>query len=836
MTPERWAEVTAIFEAASQQPAATRAAWLDSHCDDSEIRAEVAAMLAAYDTDPEFLEQPTDAAGAMEDAVADALIGRRLGAYKLVRQIGRGGMGVVYEAQRDDQEFDRRAAVKVLPVWRSATFGERFRFERRVLAGLDHPGIARLIDAGTTPDGVTYVVLEYVDGQPVTTWCEAHAVSIRDRVALAERIGDAVTYAHQRLVIHRDLKPANILVDADGQPKLLDFGIAALVADDGASRGTTRTGQHSFTPEYASPEQVRGERVTTATDVYSLGVLCYRMLTGTAPYDLQGLSPLQVIQTICDVEPPPPSTVAGADARRSLHGDLDAVLLKALQKAPGDRYASVAEFAADLRAWRTGHPVTAAPASTAYRLRRFVGRHRKAVAAGVAVVVALATGGAATAWQAHVAQLERDKAQNRFTQIQEFSRSLLFEVHDALRNVPGATDARRLLLDRAVTFLDGLAADAGDDATLKRELAAAYQQLANVQGNQFSENVGDTAGALASLRKAVRYVDELHVDEPEDTRLLILAVHIHFDLAAVLTQRDDPERDGAQALHAALINELETRHGHDPATVAMVAEGYSDIGRMRVDGGDIPGGRRAFEHSVALYESLPAAGQPVGVVRGRAFALKRLGAVLLRANELAASEQRYLQALALDEEAVRRDDRPTTRYDITFTMSDLALVQARRERWDDAEALWLRALAIRQQALAEDPKNARARSGVGTLLGRLGGAATARRDYARAIERYREEVATRLPMLTASGSLPGRVSEIGWARLRLAEALVARAGAERGHRDGAPWTAEARQILASVRRGDGKISVSAGNEPDFIALYDGLRTHLQFASPGRAPR
>ncbi|MFN7978667.1 MAG: serine/threonine-protein kinase [Vicinamibacterales bacterium] len=826
MTPERWATVTALFEAASAQPPASRAAWLDAHCDDQEVRSEVEAMLAAFDTDPEFLEHPPDATGAMEDAVADALIGRRLGAYRLVRQIGRGGMGVVYEAQRDDQEFDRRAAIKVLPVWRSATFGERFRFERRVLAGLDHPGIARLIDAGTTPDGVTYVVLEFVDGQPVTTWCDAHGLSIADRVTLAERICEAVTYAHQRLVIHRDLKPANILVTADGQPKLLDFGIAALADDEGASRGTTRTGQHSFTPEFASPEQVRGERVTTATDVYSLGVLFYLMLSGRSPYDLRGLSPLQVIQTICDVEPAAPSAGARPEARRALRGDLDAVLLKALQKHAGDRYTSVAEFAADLRAWRTGHPVAAAPASTAYRVRRFVSRHRTAVAAGAAVVLALAGGGAATAWQAHIAQIERDKAQNRFTQIQEFSRSLLFDVHDALRNVPGATEARRLLLDRAVQFLDGLASDASGDATLKRELAAGYQQLAYVQGNQFSENVGDTAGAIVSLHKAVRYIDELHLDDPADTRLLTLAVHIHFDLAAVLTERDDPEAADAAAVHAALVNELETRHGNDPATVAIVAEGYSDVGRLRVDGGDIPGGRRAFERSVALYDSLPAGERPLNVVRGNAFALKRLGGVLMRAEDYAASERRYLQALAFDEEALRRDDRPTTRYDITFTMSDLALVQAKREHWDDAEAMWRRALAIRQKSLDDDPKNVRALSGVATLYGRLGLSAAAQGDHASSVERYHAEVALRERLIASSGRLPGRVSELGWAKLRLAEALLRRADAEATSRARPQWIAEARQLVAGVRRTDGKPPVPAGNEPDFVEIYDRLRARL----------
>ncbi len=829
MDASRWARVTELLEQATERPASERAVWLQSASDDPEVRAEVEAMLAAYDTDPEFLERPTDAAGAMDAAVADALIGRRLGAYRLVRQIGRGGMGVVYEAQRDDQEFDRRAAVKVLPVWRSATFGERFRFERRVLAGLDHPGIARLIDAGTTADGVTYVVLEFVDGQPVTAWCQAQALSLAARVELAERICDAVTYAHQRLVIHRDLKPANILVTAEGQPKLLDFGIAALADDDGASRSVTRTGQHSFTPEFASPEQVRGERVTTATDVYSLGVLLYVMLTGRAPYDLGGMTPLLVMQTICDVDPPAPSAMAAPDVRRELRSDLDVVVMKALRKRAGDRYASVTEFAADLRAWRTGHPVSAAPASMTYRARRFVSRNRKAVAAATAVVVALAAGGAATLWQARIAQLERDKAQNRFRQIQEFSRSLLFDVHDALRNVPGATEARRLLLDRAVTFLDGLAADAGDDPALELELAAAYQQLAKVQGNQFSENVGDTAGAVASLRKAVRYIDALHRDDPTDTRVLTLAVHIHFDLAAILSERVDTSAKDEQAVHAALVNELETRHGADPETVAVVASGYSDIGRLRVDGGDIPGGGRAYERSVALYDSLPPGEHPLSVVRAHAFALKRLGAVLLREGDFGRSEQRYRQALALDEEAARRDDRPAVRYDITFTMSDLALVQSRLGHWDEAEAMWLKALALRRQALEDDPKNTRARSGVATLYGRLGRAATARRNYAGAERWYREEVSTRGLLVQASEPLPGRVAEMAWARLRLAEALVDRADAERGHRERSAWIAEARRLFATVQRADGGASVTAGSPPGFHELFDQMRARL--ASP-----
>ncbi|MCC6989316.1 MAG: serine/threonine protein kinase, partial [Acidobacteria bacterium] len=259
MTPERWARVTELFDAACQLPTAARDAWLDASGVDADLRAEVRAMIEAYDTDPGYLEQPANPVPALDVPMTDALIGRRLGAWRLTRQIGRGGMGVVYEARRDDQEFDRVAAVKILPAW-SAGFAERFRAERRVLAALDHPGIARLLDSGTSDDGIAWFVMEFVDGQSVTAWTTARRLPIRDRVALIERICDAVAYAHRHLVVHRDLKPANILVTADGQPKLLDFGIATLLsAEDGVAIGTTRTGHSSFTPEFASPEQIRGE-------------------------------------------------------------------------------------------------------------------------------------------------------------------------------------------------------------------------------------------------------------------------------------------------------------------------------------------------------------------------------------------------------------------------------------------------------------------------------------------------------------------------------------------------------------------------------------------------
>lgn len=827
MNKEQWAQVTALFHEACARPPGERERWLAANSKDEVTRAEVVAMLRAYDTDPEFMERPADVADAVARAVSSGFPGRRVGAYRLVAEIGRGGMGVVYEAQRDDQEFDRRAAIKILPSWSGSDLADRFRLERRVLAGLDHPGIARLVDSGTTDDGAPYFVMEYVDGKPVDVWCRERRLDLAARVALVERVSEALAYAHRHLVIHRDVKPANILVTTEGQPKLLDFGIATLLTADGeAAAGLTRTGHHGFTPEYASPEQVRGERVTTASDVYSLGVVLYLLLTGRLPYELAHQPPLEALRIVCEVDPPPMSTVAGTAARDALRGDLDAIVAKALRKMPSERYGTVAEFAADLRAWRTGLPVGAARQSFGYRAQRFVRRNRAAVAAGAALLLVMAGGVAATAWQARIAAQERDKAQNRFRQVQEFSRSLLFDVHNALRTVPGATESRRLLLDRAVQFLDGLAADAGDDDELELELAAGYQQLANVQGNGLTENVGDTAAAVASLEKAAHFVDAVRARRPDDPDPLIRAIGVHFDLAAVRGERGDRDAARSQALHESLVRELARRHPGMPQSVAVVAKGFSDVGRLRTNRGDFDGGERAYRDAVRLFESLPQKGRPVTEIGDQAFALKRLGAVLLRAEKYDESERRYRQALALDEEAIRLDDRPEVRYDITFTLSDLGLVQSRRGEWRDAVAMWGRALEIRQAAADADPRDVRALAGVATLFGRLGEAAAVQQDFVTSVARYRDELRLRDQIIVVQGKLPARVSEQAWARLNLATALLDGVAAASRDPARATWPEEARRLTRSTHREDGKVPVTAGSEPGFLQLHDALTARL----------
>ena len=834
MTPETWTRVTALFEHARGRPAREREAWLLRECPEASIRAEVLALLAEYDSEPGFLETPIDAAAVTEtlrDHARQTLEGRRFGVYRLVREVGRGGMGVVYEAVRDDEEFDRRVAIKLLPsAWSAPAFVERFRFERQVLAGLDHPGIARLIDAGTTDDGVPYLVMDFVGGQPIDAWCRDQGLSTRQRVALVHRVCAAVEHAHQNLVVHRDIKPANILVTPSGEPRLLDFGIATVVGPaEGLSPGLTKTGQHGFTTEYASPEQIRGERVTTATDVYSLGVLLYLLLADRPPYVLAGLSPVEAMRVACDVDPPPPSRVAPEAAAAGLRGDLDNIILKALRKDPRARYPSVALLSADLQAWLHGAPVSATPAILAYRARRYVARHRLGVAAATAVVVALVAGGSTAAWQAHIARVERDKAQNRFRQVQQFSRSLLFDVHEALRGLPGATEPRRVLLERAVQFLDGLAADAGDDAAMKVELAQGYRRLGQVQGSPVSDNVGDVSGARRSFETAARLADEALAIDPTSGAAVNAVAGAYDDLSVALNRGGDVDAaERAFERHRDAIERLEREHGGEPGIPVAIASSYLNLGYFRGgQRGDRAGAREFYEKAVRLYDALPQTERERDdVVLGHARALKRLGAIHVAETRLDQAEDCYRKALAFEEAVVARSPGDASyRYEVTFSLSDLGLIARKRGDLATAESMYLRALRSRQAALAADPKNVRVIKGVLFAHRSL---ATTYYHAGRHAEQLAQQRAT-LPVLDQWLAVHGPTTEVqsfrAWGWLNVAAALLDLAEhappAER-----ASSTAEARTLFQRAESTARALEKGPFTDPDFTTLFDQLRTRL----------
>ena len=342
--------------------------------------------------------------------------GRRLGAYRITREIGHGGMGSVYLAARADDVFHKEVAIKIVRMGvANADLLRRFHQEREILASLDHPAISRVIDGGSTEDGLPYLVMDYVDGRPIDAWCDEHQLNVSERLKLFRAVCAAVQHAHQRLVLHRDIKPAHILVTVNGDVKLLDFGIAKLFADDGLVRTLpeTETGTRIMTPEYASPEQARGDAVHTASDVYALGVVLYELLTGHWPYGTRGRRPYEVIRAICDEEPMRPSSAVSpmeeapraimaegsVDAlRRRLEGDLDNILLKALEKDASRRYTSVAQFSEDIRRHLEGFPVSARRDTVAYRAQKFVRRHRIGVAAAAIILMTIFLSVITTLW------------------------------------------------------------------------------------------------------------------------------------------------------------------------------------------------------------------------------------------------------------------------------------------------------------------------------------------------------------------------------------------------------------------------------------------------------
>ncbi len=409
----RWPELEPLLDQALDLPRAARAAFVDTACQgDPDLRRRLQALLEADDSTGGLLDAPVSVVAAdLLESSSPLPPPVRLGAYRIVKEIGHGGMGTVFLGERDDGAFEQQVALKVVRgVAAHESLMSRFLTERRIQARLAHPNIARLLDGGSTDTGEPWFAMEYVDGEPITTWCERHGLDVGARVRLFLEVCEAVRYAHARHIVHRDLKPSNLLVTEDGQPKLLDFGIARLVEPGAqADAGDTRTGMWAMTPEYAAPEQVRGEAATPATDVYGLGAVLYELLTGERVHRFERRTPAEFERVVCGVEPAPPGSVARRIGR-TVDADLETIVLKALQKDPSRRYATAGLLLDDLQRREAGLPIRARPDSPWYRTRKFMARHRTAVLAATAVMVALAGGLLATARQARIAREEAGRA------------------------------------------------------------------------------------------------------------------------------------------------------------------------------------------------------------------------------------------------------------------------------------------------------------------------------------------------------------------------------------------------------------------------------------------
>jgi serine/threonine protein kinase len=546
-TTESFLRIEAIFHEVLEAPVELRSALIAERCGaDPGFGAEVEALVEACEAEEQITASrrldSVNESGTVREPLPER---RRVGPYEIDRLLGRGGMGAVYLAHRADGQFEQQVAIKLIDLpLATDLFRERFRMERQILAGLQHPFIARLLDGGVTAEGDLYLAMEYVDGTPIHRFCRERRLTVSQKLTLFRSVCEAVQFAHQNLVVHRDLKPDNIFVAEDGTPKLLDFGTAKLTspAKDNPEGDLTRQGFNSFTPQYASPEQVLGTPVTTASDTYSLGVLLYLLLTGSLPYELKELTTAEMVRVICQEPPKRPTAVPDSAHPKSnahLDPDLEAILLKALRKEPQERYQTADQLATDIQSFLDGRPVEARRGTFRYRAAKFARRNRLALAASGVIIAILAAGVVGILWQAHVANQERRKSEARSADLRELSNSLLSELNEAIQQLPGSTGVQKLLVTRVLEHLDRMAKDAKGDRQTQLDLVHAYTQLGEVQGNVYDQNLGDTAGALDSIGKALAIAEPMVASNPKDREALRALAIAQEDRGEILSAGDD---------------------------------------------------------------------------------------------------------------------------------------------------------------------------------------------------------------------------------------------------------------------------------------------------------
>ncbi len=846
VTPERWQQIKVVLEGALDREVAERTAFLDISCQgDDELRREVESLVASEPELGDFIETPVFRIHPEEDVPLAA--GERIGAYRVVRELGRGGMGSVYLAERADEEFEQRVALKL--VRRGMDTEEivrRFRSERQILAHLDHPNIAKLFDGGTAEDGRPYFIMEYVEGQPIDEYCDQRKLPTRERLELFRKVCSAVHFAHQNLIVHRDLKPGNILVTAGGIPKLLDFGIAKLLDPDQALFALTRLEQRLMTPEYASPEQVRGETITTASDVYSLGVLLYILLTGHLPYHRATQDPQSLAKAICETEPLRPSSAVGrvAEARgpggtlvelkpesisrvrdgeerllqRRLAGDLDNIVLMAMRKDPQRRYASVDQLSSDIERHLQGLPVVARRDTLGYRARKFVGRHKLGVAAAAAVLLLILAFSITVTvlWQRAVREQQRAHTVSTFLQD-------LFSIPDPSESRGESVTAREML-DRGVEKIDqGLETQPELRADLMDTMGRVYRSLGlYVPARKLLE------GALSLNRQTLGNDD------------LLVAQSLH-NLASLLRDM------GKDAEAEPMIREaLEIQEKRGATRTPDYASGLTNLGSLLEEKGELDQAEVYYKRSLAIKWKLPhvddediatsfnnlgkiyatrsdytkaelnyrealklrrkiAGDSPDPLV---AASLSNIASLLQDRGDLAGAETFHRQVLDM-----RRKLYPGASPKVAITLNNLGYVLQAEDKAADAERCYREALSIMDAVPDSDPKNrAIYLRNLASVLVTEGKAAEAEAKAREALSVFRaKQPPTHWRIADTESVLGSCLTDLG--RFKEAEKLLLASypALENDEGDGAKHAAEARQRIVELYTKWGK--------PERVAAY-----------------
>jgi len=763
MTPDEWRRVKAILEGVLDQPAEARESYIASACaGDATLRAQVTALAVAAEGDGGMLDASNAVEAGAEIPEAPSRAGERVGAYELLAEIGRGGMGTVHLARRADDEFEKRVAIKLMrPGFASDLDLRRFKSERQISAGLDHPNIARLLDGGTNPEGAPYFVMEHVEGGPLLEYCHERGLSTRERLILFQQICAAVQYAHQHLVVHRDLKPGNILVTPDGEPKLLDFGIAKLLSGGGTTAFSepTATLDRLLTPEYASPEQVRGRTVTTASDVYSLGVILYELLSGEKPYRIETGDPAELVRLVCEQDPERPST---RTAGFSLSRDLDSIVLKAMRKEPEQRYPSAAALSEDIGRFLDGRPIEARRHSAAYRAKKFVRRHRIGAAATALVLTAMAAGIWATLREARRARAAEARAERRFNEDRKLANSFLFEFHDAIRDLPGSTPARALVVKRALEYLDGLARESAGDRTLRRELADAYQKVGDVQGNPFMQNLGDVKGAIVSYGKAIALLEPAVAGpDPSDAERASLATAYLMRGALRLYEGNAEEALAMAKRGLALRQALAAKAPGDAARQMDLSQAWQYVAFDAAPAGKPAEAANALAAQAAILEEqrrLRPSDRNVRRSLGQNLYLRGSSS---KQGDPAGALAKFRQAEQIEEELVMED--PTSvqfRRDLAYTQTEVGNTELDLGNAPGALEEYQRALSAFEAMARADPKSTDPILGIAfshhnsaEALEKLGRRAEALEEFRRARPAYESVMATSPSGAWAAGML-----------------------------------------------------------------------------------
>ena len=623
-------------------------------------------------------------------------------------------MGAVYEGRRADEQFERRVAIKMMRQGLGSEFlVKRFLNERQVLARLEHPGIARMLDGGVTERGQPYFVMERVEGQPLDQYLEDQRLTVAQRIALFRKLCEAVAFAHQNLVVHRDLKPQNVLVTAAGEPKLLDFGIAKLVDTPGGGGTETIAGFRVVTPRYASPEQFAGHEVSTRSDIYSLGVMLYEFLAGRSPYGggTEEFTTTQWVAAVMRQTPPRPQ--AGAD--------LDAIVMKAMAKDPEDRYATVEQLSQDLGAYLEGRPVTARAYRPAERVAKFVRRNKLAVGAAALLALAIGAGVLGTWWQGRIAQQERALAERRFVEARGLARLFLFDFYDAVLDLPGSTPVQRVLIDKTMDYFERMEKAAREDATLMVELAEGYRRMGDLLGNPYVPNLGDVPKAVAAYQRGIDLFQS-HGAATKDAQRA--RAGLRTSLAAALSQRGETPRVKKEMDESErTLEALAAKYPTDiPVAVerATLYNQMADYYNTSMSGGEFNAvkAKEYLERSCEAWRTAKwlDAAHPKAA-RGVAICQIKIGTLSYNAGNAPKAIEQLTAAIGsldgLPEEVQQQQKTIRSKAHATMALGNAYMGQGENEK---ALAALSQSVSLNERLVAADPKNAQVVIGLAQVL------------------------------------------------------------------------------------------------------------------------